>query len=186
MSLRPRMRPRINRAHLLPFRWVFANFSPLEYPPQLFSYFCGSAAWTVVVVIGRPFLPVHWCTNSSHWINCLFCYINPVRWQDFRLLRSDSPGITPLCKHRQFTGPECPCQFSSCLIHVIAVSGSNGCSDSPFQNPTRRARALYRSSFLRYIIVFYLVGIIFVSYNLRPTYDPELGPERSGGMSCHT
>jgi hypothetical protein len=161
MSLWPRMRQRINRAHLLPFRWVFANFSPLEYPLQLFSYFCGSAAWTAVVVIGRPFLPVHWCTNSSHWINCLFSVSTQ---SDGKIFDSCAPTPQALrhCANTICTGNSLALNVpvNSQVVSFMS-SQSQGLTDVLTHlskiRPVEQGRALYRSSFLRYIIVFYLV-----------------------------
>jgi hypothetical protein len=85
---------------------TFKNLSPIfpfESPLQPFPYFCGSAARTAVVLIARPFLPVHWCTNSKNCFNCLFRCVNSVQIPKLSSsalrLYLRSPGFTTLCKH---------------------------------------------------------------------------------------
>jgi hypothetical protein len=98
-----------------------------------------------------------------------------------------SPGVTTLCKHNMYrllTGPEWTCQaqvvsFAPSQLHRSATDFPT--LTSP-KSDLKQGRASYGNSFL-YIIIFYLVralnNIYFIS-----SYDPALGPERSGGMSC--
>jgi hypothetical protein len=145
----PENPPRINRTDLLPFQWVFAHCSPFKSPLELFPYFCGSAARTAVIVIGRPFLPVHWGTNSNTCLNGLIRCINPVQMARFLspALRPylRSPGVTTLCKHNmysQFTSSEWTCQsqvvsFMPSQLHCSVTDFPT--LSSPKSNPSSKA-----------------------------------------------